>query len=71
MSHASEEAHEQERLLQRAAEKLGVNKPAAGQRASQTDALAVLHHLASSPTTARCKLCWSGRVRVASPKPAK
>ena len=39
-------------LRQRAAEKLSVGGQTPGKRASQADALAVLHELASSPTTA-------------------
>ncbi len=39
-------------LRQQAAKKLGIGSPKAGQQASQTEALAVLHQMASSPDTA-------------------
>jgi len=52
MSNATAQAKGLASLRQRAAEKLGVSSPTAGKRASQTEALAVLHQLASSPTTA-------------------
>ena len=52
MSTAFEDANGFATLRQRAAEKLGVSKPTAGQRSSQAEALAVLHQLASAPTTA-------------------
>ena len=39
-------------LRQQAAKKLSIGSPTAGQRASQTEALAVLHQMASSPNTA-------------------
>ena len=52
MSNASEEADDRAGLRQRAVEKLIVDVPAAPKRASQFEALAVLHQLASSPSTA-------------------
>jgi PAS domain-containing protein len=52
MSDAFEEADGRTSLRQRAAEKLTVGIPTAGRRASQSEALAVLHQLASSPSTA-------------------
>lgn len=52
MPDASEMANGLATLRQRAAEKLTVSSPTAGQRNSQTEALAVLHKLATSPTTA-------------------
>jgi PAS domain S-box-containing protein len=52
MSTAFEEAIGHASLRQRAAEKLTVGIPTARKRASQSEALAVLHQLASSPSTA-------------------
>lgn len=52
MSDAVKEAYGLTSLRQRAADKLGGSSPATGKRASQIDALAVLHQLASSPATA-------------------
>ena len=52
MFNASAEAENYAGLRQRAAEKLIVGTPTASKRASQSDALAVLHQLASSPATA-------------------
>ena len=49
---ASVEAGSHTNLRQRAAEKLTVGTPTASKRASQSEALAVLHQLASSPSTA-------------------
>lgn len=52
MSDAAEVANGLASLPQRAAEKLGGGSAAAGKRASQVDAMTVLHQLASSPATA-------------------
>ena len=52
MSNAFDEADSRARLRQRAAETLIIGIPTAGKRASQSEALAVLHQLASSPSTA-------------------
>ncbi len=52
MFNAFAEADSHASLRQRASEKLFVGVPAAGKRASQSEALAVLHQLASSPSTA-------------------
>ena len=52
MSHAFEEASSSASLRQRAADKLRVGAPTATRRATQSEALAVLHQLASSPSTA-------------------
>ena len=52
MSDAFEKADGQATLRQRAAEKLTLGMPTAGKRASHFDALAVLHQMASSPSTA-------------------
>ncbi|MDP3824807.1 MAG: hypothetical protein Q8R33_25325 [Burkholderiales bacterium] len=52
MFNTSAEAENHASLRQRAAEKLINGIPAASKRASQSEALAVLHQLASSPSTA-------------------
>ena len=52
MPNALEEANSRASLRQRAAEKLIGGIPSASKRASQSEALAVLHQLASSPSTA-------------------
>ena len=52
MSNAIEATHDLASLRQRAAIKLRVTSQTAGEGAIQADALAVLLHLASSPTTA-------------------
>lgn len=52
MSTAFEEAVSHARLRQRATENLTFGIPTAHKRASQSEALAVLHQLASSPSTA-------------------
>lgn len=52
MFNAYEEAESHASLRQRAAEKLINGIPTASKRASQSEALAVLHQLASSPATA-------------------
>lgn len=52
MFNTAEEAKGLESLRQRAAEKLSVAGSATGKRPSRTQALAVLHQLASSPATA-------------------
>jgi PAS domain S-box-containing protein len=52
MSNANKETSGHANLRQRAAEKLSIGIPTAGNRGSQSDALAVLYQLASSPSTA-------------------
>lgn len=52
MSRANEAAHRLEVLRDQAAKKLGIMAPAARHGVSQTEALAVLHRLASEPETA-------------------
>lgn len=52
MSNHIESAHGPTKLRQQATKKLSADGPAVGQRASQSEALAVLHTMASSPDTA-------------------